>query len=593
MTVLLAGCSGGTGTNSTPPASSPKPPTANAGGPYSALTQIPFSLSASGSSDPQGETLTYMWNFGDGTTATGVAPTHTYATVGSYSVVLTVADTSNLSAVATTTATVSLQPNATVNINTAKPLAVPSRSSFSGANMQLFNVGTSYLDPNMQALAASMNLGWVRFPGGTVDDVYDWATGDMPDAWINQFSTYSSYSTLQKDATIIRGKGLIHLTDLASFLATQSTGPANSAGSSTTHVIGVINTFTDTPQSAASLVSTAAAAGIHVDVWELGNEPIYFSTFYPSATAYLNAVQPFAQAIKAAVPSARVAVYIDPSADAWTLGVAAYANRFWDEVYMHQYPSPPGSATSVASQIAYFNEFLLNNSNSLIDSTFAPLFPGTFQIEMSEFNIAPLDDTLYNAVYVAEDTLRLSADPYVTNVGMHVLVGPQNALQVAIATTNDHTADCIAAYNLGQVINTSNLSFGYFLSPSALALELIDQPINTSQTAWTTTVSGGTSVAYAGGSASGTMPAIYAQAYQTYANTTHLLLTNKDSVSQQVAITVNGILVTSSLTTRSIGGTNPAATNSASAPTTIAIQNGNSTLSIALPPYSVMDVEWP
>ncbi|QNE21465.1 PKD domain-containing protein [Kribbella qitaiheensis] len=65
---------------------------------------------ASGSSDPDGNTLTYAWNFGDGQTGTGVNPNHTYASDGARTVTLTVSDGSLTNAV---TGTVS--PIATVN----------------------------------------------------------------------------------------------------------------------------------------------------------------------------------------------------------------------------------------------------------------------------------------------------------------------------------------------------------------------------------------------------------------------------------------------------------------------------------------------
>ena len=59
-------------------------PTANAGGPYAGVegTGIPFS--AAGSSDPDGDALTYAWTFGDGATGTGIAPSHAYADNGAY-----------------------------------------------------------------------------------------------------------------------------------------------------------------------------------------------------------------------------------------------------------------------------------------------------------------------------------------------------------------------------------------------------------------------------------------------------------------------------------------------------------------------------
>lgn len=67
-------------------------PVADAGGPYSIHWGKPLTLNASGSSDPDGHALSYGWDFGDGSTGTGVTPTHTYASPGSYTVTLTVAD---------------------------------------------------------------------------------------------------------------------------------------------------------------------------------------------------------------------------------------------------------------------------------------------------------------------------------------------------------------------------------------------------------------------------------------------------------------------------------------------------------------------
>jgi PKD repeat protein len=58
----------------------------------STVSNLNASFDGSTSSDPDGTIASYAWNFGDGQTGTGAAPTHSYATPGSYSVTLTVTD---------------------------------------------------------------------------------------------------------------------------------------------------------------------------------------------------------------------------------------------------------------------------------------------------------------------------------------------------------------------------------------------------------------------------------------------------------------------------------------------------------------------
>lgn len=57
-----------------------------------ACPNLTCSFDGSASYDPDGSVASYGWNFGDGQTATGPTPTHTYATNGTYTVTLTVTD---------------------------------------------------------------------------------------------------------------------------------------------------------------------------------------------------------------------------------------------------------------------------------------------------------------------------------------------------------------------------------------------------------------------------------------------------------------------------------------------------------------------
>lgn len=59
---------------------------------------LQVTFSSAGTSDPDGDELTYAWNFGDGSTGTGPSPTHTYTANGTYSAQLTVTDSGGKSA---------------------------------------------------------------------------------------------------------------------------------------------------------------------------------------------------------------------------------------------------------------------------------------------------------------------------------------------------------------------------------------------------------------------------------------------------------------------------------------------------------------
>jgi PKD repeat protein len=76
----------------------------------SSCTNLACTFDGSGSSDPDGTIASYAWNFGDGTTGTGVAPGHTYAADGTYPVALTVTDNNGAANSVTHNVTVTSAP---------------------------------------------------------------------------------------------------------------------------------------------------------------------------------------------------------------------------------------------------------------------------------------------------------------------------------------------------------------------------------------------------------------------------------------------------------------------------------------------------
>jgi PKD repeat protein len=129
------------------------PPTADAGGPYQGLAGAPIAFDGSGSADSDGSIVTYSWAFGDGGTATGVAPSHSYVGGGAYTVTLTVTDDDGAATTATAGVTVA-QPN-------QPPTAVitgPSTGE-TGASLSFSGSSSSDSDGSIQSYAWSFGNG--------------------------------------------------------------------------------------------------------------------------------------------------------------------------------------------------------------------------------------------------------------------------------------------------------------------------------------------------------------------------------------------------------------------------------------------------
>jgi PKD repeat protein len=124
--------------------------------PTSGTAPLAVSADASASTDPQGEALTYAFDFGDGSAVVGPQASaqadHTYTTAGSYTVTVTATDQSALSSVATQTVTVSAAPAAP----TARLTVTPTSGT---APLAVSADASASTDPQAEALTYSFDFG--------------------------------------------------------------------------------------------------------------------------------------------------------------------------------------------------------------------------------------------------------------------------------------------------------------------------------------------------------------------------------------------------------------------------------------------------
>ena len=110
------------------------PPVADTGGPYTSTAVDPVNFDSSGSHDPDGTIVEYIWDFGDGSNSTEANPTHIYALQGNYTVTLTVTDNDNATVTAYTWCNVSPRPplanaNGPYSVITGEPIAFSAAGS--------------------------------------------------------------------------------------------------------------------------------------------------------------------------------------------------------------------------------------------------------------------------------------------------------------------------------------------------------------------------------------------------------------------------------------------------------------------------------
>ncbi len=115
----------------------------------SSTSNLTASFNGTGSSDQDGDSLTYSWNFGDGPTlGSGASPNHTYTSAGTYHVTLTVDDGKS--------GTNSITHDVTVTAGNHNPVAAFTSST---SNLTASFNGTGSSDQDGDSLTYSWNFG--------------------------------------------------------------------------------------------------------------------------------------------------------------------------------------------------------------------------------------------------------------------------------------------------------------------------------------------------------------------------------------------------------------------------------------------------
>ncbi len=148
-------------------------------------TLDPVSFDASASSDPDSTALTYRWDLGDGTSATGATVSHAYTAIGTYTVTLTVRDESGNEG----------HQQTTIRVRNAAPHIVVDRIAQARPGAALTMDASRTFDPE----GGEVTLTW-DLPGATPGS----ATGPTVTARYAQPGTYQAHVAATDERGAVR-----------------------------------------------------------------------------------------------------------------------------------------------------------------------------------------------------------------------------------------------------------------------------------------------------------------------------------------------------------------------------------------------------
>jgi len=504
--------------------------------------------------------------------------------------------------------TLAAQDSATISIDTRA--TTPIQRGFSGINDDL-GIPIEYWDANFNSLAKQVHYGWVRFPGGSSGDAYNWKTGEEEQAWFDQFAVYSA-GPPPNIVPLVAGRSGAHLRDAAK--------RAELLGAL---LIVCVNAFTDSPESTGELAEYVRDHHIRVGAWELANEPYLFTQtnspsvapFFSDAADYLEKMRPFAEAIRKANRDATIAIFADPKATGpralWDEQIASTMASsamppYWNAITFHYYPALDGSAP-FTKWMSDETGVLVSESTQLVTVDLQPLSTPRTRFLVTEFDATlpgglttpQPDGTLWGGIYAAEFTMRMSTLPQMMYVGAQA-ISQYSGVDFDVSNEKEINQTVIAAAASNAPIDTVTLDdeFDFYLSAQAAGLAVLNGAINEAVRVDQTTVDGGPTVPVTStdnppGCATNctAAPALYAMSYSGRGGILSVVITNKGATPVTTTIQVNGEREEGPFPVQFVSSDVPSTKNTPTNPTAVSVQSGNSENPVTVPPYSVMRLD--
>ncbi|CAG7639593.1 hypothetical protein ACFQI7_08730 [Paenibacillus allorhizosphaerae] len=476
----------------------------------------------------------------------------------------------------------------TINVNTGSEDHYA--YGYRGLNNEFQKGIVEFTDQNVIDWTKALDLGWIRWPGGTNVNFFNWKTGLTDTEYLAQYYQhnehaeanyykYMDFYKMQRSTQIPE-----RLSDFKDFL--QKVGARTAIA---------INPAMDPVSKVYDLAKFVKDNNIPVLYWELGNEPFFYQSdpkIYANTPDYLAKMKPYRDTIKDVLPDAKVLISYHNTPDSnWNNAIYNYSNPYWDGINFHRYKGGVATDLKDTNEAIATHVSVINNGYiARMQNTSQPAFIPENGVDLG----GKVGETAYHGIYNAETLLRTLLQRYGTNTSSNIkYMGGFRLFNGYLQPANRYMNASIDLYQRGQKADATGYDFDFYFAAPAVYTHIMDLAVNNSSSYWGTTVTGGADVDRLNSAA---MPAIYAQAFRgSYGNKNYLVITNKSDKAHTAAVQLNGTPYGGTFTKvyAAAPNGNPLARNSAAAPQLVQEQTASGAANpISIPAYAIVRLEW-